>query len=163
MAYSQAYRVVTFIALRVTIYAMSKPERPSEMKRQAGLRLRAVREHLELKQETMASLLGCTRTALANWESGVRMPDVAAMVRLYTRTGITLEWIFAGSLRELGYEKSFELERIAAELGAVVGGPVAEWPMEVERRPGSRAHQQPAAVPRRRPKSTGWLHEKKPE
>lgn len=68
---------------------MSKPERPSEMKRQAGLRLRAVREHLELKQESMANMLGCTRTALANWENGERMPDVAAMVRLYLRPGQT--------------------------------------------------------------------------
>lgn len=114
---------------------MSKPERPSEMKRQAGLRLRAVRESLELKQESMANMLGCTRTALTNWENGERMPDVAAMVRLYQRTGITLEWIFAGSLRELSFDKGDALAQRAAELGAVVGGPVAELAAEVERRP----------------------------
>lgn len=139
---------------------MSKAERPSEMKRQAGLRLRTVREHLQLKQESMANLLGCTRTALANWEAGERLPDVAAMVRLYSRTGITLEWIYAGSLREMSYDKSAALERIAAELGAVVGGPVAEMPAEVGRRPGAQAHKPPAQVPRRRAKPIGWLHDK---
>ena len=138
---------------------MSKAERPSEMKRQAGLRLRAVREHLELKQESMANLLGCTRTALTNWENGERLPDVAAMVRLYSRTGITLEWIFAGSLREMAYDKADSLAQLAAQLGAVVGGPVAEWPMAVERAPGTAGLRAPAQVPKRRPKPAGWLHE----
>lgn len=139
---------------------MSKAERPSEMKRQAGLRLRAVREHLALKQESMANLLGCTRTALANWENGERLPDVGAMVRLYQRTGITLEWIFAGSLREISYDKSADLEHHAAVLGAVVGGPVAELPSEVERRPGLQAAKPPAQTPRRRTRAAGWLHDK---
>ena len=129
------------------------------MKRQAGLRLRAVREHLKLKQDSMANLLGCTRTALANWESGVRMPDVAAMVRLYTRTGITLEWIFAGSLRELSYDNGDALARHAAELGAVVGGPFAETPAAVARRPGIEALKPPASVPARRSRGHGTLHE----
>jgi transcriptional regulator with XRE-family HTH domain len=140
--------------------AMSKAERPSEMKRQAGLRLRAAREHLELKQESMANMLGCTRTALTNWENGDRLPDVAAMVRLYQRTGITLEWIFAGSLREMNYDKSADLERLAAELGAVVGAPVAELPTEVQRRPGLAASKPVAQAPKRRPKGGGWMHEK---
>ena len=139
---------------------MSKAERPSEMKRQAGLRLRAAREHLELKQESMANMLGCTRTALTNWENGDRLPDVAAMVRLYQRTGITLEWIFAGSLREMNYDKSADLERLAAELGAVVGAPVAELCTEVERRPGLAASKPAAQARTRRPKGGGGLHEK---
>lgn len=142
---------------------MSKAERPSEMKRQAGLRLRAVREHLNLKQESMANLLGCTRTALTNWENGDRLPDVAAMVRLYQRTGITLEWIYAGSLREMSYDKSAELERLAAELGAVVGGPVAEMPAEVARRPGLQSAKPPAQVPKRRRHGPGWLHDQEPQ
>lgn len=138
---------------------MSKAERPSEMKRQAGLRLRAVREHLELKQESMANMLGCTRTALANWENGERLPDVAAMVRLYLRTGITLEWVYAGSLREMSYDRGDALAQHAATLGAVVGAPVAEFPSEVERRPGLAGLKPPARVPARRPKAHGLLHE----
>jgi transcriptional regulator with XRE-family HTH domain len=143
-----------------TIRAMSKAERPSEMKRQAGLRLRAAREHLQLNQENMANMLGCTRTALTNWENGDRLPDVAAMVRLYQRTGITLEWIYAGSLREMNYDKSADLERLAGENGAVVGAPVAEMAAEVARRSGIAASKPPARAPSRRSKAAGWLHEK---
>lgn len=148
---------------RVTIGDVSKAERPSEMKIMAGLRLRAVREHLGIGQEAMANVLGTTRTALSNWENGERLADVAAMVRLYTRTGITLEWIYAGSAREMNYEKGEDLIAKAAELGAVVGGPVAEWPQEVERRPGIQSLKPPAAAPRKRTSSGGYLHDRPKE
>lgn len=126
----------------------------------AGLRLRAVREAWDergvIKQETFAAKLGVTRTALANWEAG-RLPDVRAMVRLYDWLGIPLEWIFLGQLRHVDYGLADRLARTAAELGAVVGGPTVEWPMEVERRAGLASHRKPASIPTRKRRVT--LHE----
>lgn len=138
---------------------MSEAERPSEMKQQAGLRLRAAREHLDVTQDSLANFLGCSRTALTNWENGDRLPDVAAMVRLYLATGITLEWIFAGSLREMAYDRAEDLSRRAAVLGAVVGGPIAEWPAAVARKPGIAGVKPAAAAPAKRRPPSGWLHE----
>ncbi len=110
------------------------PRKPpaSELDVMAGLRLRAVREVLGYRQETMANLIGVTRTALANWEGG-KLPDVRAMVRLLMQEGIPLEWIYAGQVRRVDYERAQDLLDKAAELGAVVGGPVAEWPAAVAR------------------------------
>lgn len=141
---------------------MSKAERPSEIKQMAGLRLRAVREHFGITQDAMAHLLGVQRTAYANWESGERLADVGAMVRLYQKHGITLEWIFAGSLREMPYDLGEALRAQAGRLGAVVGGPVAEWPQQVERLPGIAGARPVAAVPAQ-PKGRRTLHEPPPQ
>lgn len=51
-----------------------------------------------------------------------------------------------------------DLNDRAAELGAVVGAPTAEWPMAVARRGGLEAKKAPGQVPKRRPKGTS-VHE----
>lgn len=138
------------------------PKKPpiSEQDRMAGLRLRAVREAWDergvIKQETFAAKLGVTRTALANWEAG-RLPDVRAMVRLYDWLGIPLEWIFLGQLRHVDYGLAERLAAAAAALGAAIGGPAPEWPMQVERRAGLASSRPPASIPIRRRRIT--LHE----
>jgi DNA-binding XRE family transcriptional regulator len=88
----------------------------------AGLRLRAVRQALEVRQETMAKELGIGRTTLANWEGGM-LPDVRVMMRLFVNHGISIEWIYAGLLRNVPYEMAQRLKIHAAELGAAVGSP----------------------------------------
>jgi DNA-binding XRE family transcriptional regulator len=140
------------------------PKKPpaSEIDRMAGLRLRAVREAWDpngvIRQETFAAKLGVTRTALANWEAG-KLPDVRAMVRLYDWLGIPLEWIFLGQLRHVDYDLADRLAAAAAALGATVGAAAApEWPMAVERQPGTRAMRQPGAIPVRPRRAT--LHER---
>lgn len=120
----------------------------SDLDVMAGRRLRAVREALNIGQAAFGHILGVERTTLANWEAG-RLPDVRAMVRLWQKLGVPLEWIYGGALRGVPYEVGQILEARAAELGAVVGGAVAEWPMEVERRPGLQSLATPAAVPGR--------------
>ena len=124
------------------------PKKPpaSEMDRNAGLRLRATREVLQLKQEQLANMIGVTRTALANWEGG-KLPDVRAMVRLLQETGIPMEWIYAGSLQRVDYDLAERLRAKAAALGAVIGGPVAEWPAARVRRDLLSVPRDPAATP----------------
>lgn len=138
---------------------MPKKLPSSMLARQAGLRLRAAREVIGLTQEQLAKQLGIGRTALANWEGG-RLPDVRAMVRLLSDFGISLEWIYAGSLARVPYDDARALEAAAAELGAVVGGPVAEWPSAVRQRdallPAARQPAQAPAATRR----SRTLHER---
>lgn len=126
----------------------------------AGLRLKAVRDALEIGQEAFASKIGVSRTALANWEGG-RLPDVVAMIRLFQVFGIPIEWVYCGMLRNVPYELAQQLEERAAELNAAVGAPTVEWPMQVERKPGIAGLRPPGAVPRRR-KRRNQLHEPPP-
>jgi transcriptional regulator with XRE-family HTH domain len=127
----------------------------SEAKRQAGLRLKAARLTLGLSAEVMATELGLTRTALTAQENGQNTPDPLVMARMLRRFGITLEWIYAGELR---YVRDFDFQEAlrakAAELGAVVGAPVAEFPMEVE-----HLGRQPGAAPKRRRPPGATIHE----
>ena len=129
----------------------------------SGLRLRAVRETWSedgaLNQEWFASKIGVQRTALSNWEQGNVLPDVRAMVRLALVFGIPLEWIYLGQLRHVEYALADRLAQRAAELGAVVGGPTAEWPMVAERRSILAPSRPAAAVPLVRMRRSR-LHEK---
>lgn len=131
---------------------MPRKEAPTELDVMAGRRLKAVREAFAedgpINQALFGSKIGVTRTALANWEAG-KLPDVRAMVRLNHWLGIPLEWIYLGQLRHVERDLADRLEQRAAVLGAVVGGPVAEWPMQKERRPGLEGMRPAAAVPRR--------------
>jgi transcriptional regulator with XRE-family HTH domain len=151
-------RVVPDLAGCGTQPRVSTKERPSEIVIQAGRRLRAVREALSWPQERFADEIGVTRTALANWEGGTRLPDVLAMVRLFRRFGIPLEWIYAGELRHVEYDLAQALIDKAADLGAVVGAPTAEWPAAVTSRVGPHGAAPPARVPRRRQPKNG-LHD----
>ena len=94
------------------------------MKLHAGLRLKAARLVLGIdRQDTMATVLGVQRSAYNNWEKGVRLPDVAAMVRLLAKSGVSLDWIFAGELRSMPFDLASKLEEQARELGAAISVP----------------------------------------
>lgn len=136
---------------------MPKQVRPDDVMRQIGLRLRAVREVEGLTQEVFARAIGVTETALGNWERGERIADVLAMVRLLSRFGVTLEWVYAGHLRGMDFDYSEKLREHAAILGAVVGGTAAEWPMQADV-PGHPGLERPPARAPRRPRGT-TLHE----
>lgn len=122
---------------------MTKKPPLSALDAMAGLRLRIVREVYDdrgpLNQADFAAKLGVTRTALANWEGG-RLPDVRAMVRLFTHYGIPLEWIFLGHLRHVERALAARLEARALEVGAIVDGlpPACSPPPEVRRRRAAR-------------------------
>lgn len=68
---------------------MAKRQRPSEMKEQAGLRLRAARLALDVpRADVFAAKLGVSPTAYGNYEQGSRLPDAAMLVRLLELSGI---------------------------------------------------------------------------
>ena len=116
------------------------------MLRQAGLRLRAVREALTLDQPRMAAELGVSRSALAMYEVGDRPMAVPFLVRLFLRFHVGPDWIALGLRRGLDYDVGPDVEAKAAELGAAVGGPVPEWPNAVNSQGVARA---PGHRPRR--------------
>lgn len=80
----------------VTIRDMANPTRDSHWLDAVAARLAATREALSLRQEELALQLGVSRSALANWETGRTLPDVAAMSRFAERHRITLDWIYRG-------------------------------------------------------------------
>ena len=68
-----------------------------------GSLIREQREHAGLTQQDLADTLGVTQTAVSYWESGVRLPDLAVLIRtaralhvgageLVQRTAATVEW-----------------------------------------------------------------------
>lgn len=87
----------------------------------AGLRLKAARLVLGVdRQDVMANVLGVQPSAYNNWEKGLRLPDVAAMVRLLNRSGVSLDWIFAGELRSMPFDLAARLQEQAVDLGAAI-------------------------------------------
>lgn len=132
-----------------------KPAAPNDPKAQVGRRLLCARKATTGEDiRPFAERLGCTESQWGNWENGERMADPLVMARLWDRFGVTLEWIYAGSLRGMEPELQDKLERLAAEYGAVVGGTVARWPMQDDHRPVPQAR-----VPARRPRGSRTLHE----
>ncbi len=110
----------------------------------AGLRLKAARLVLGVdRQDVMANVLGVQPSAYNNWEKGLRLPDVAAMVRLLNRSGVSLDWIFAGELRSMPFDLAAKLQEQAQELGAAIAvsatlspnHPTSRRQMLVQRRP----------------------------
>lgn len=154
---------VPLLRRSVTFRDMPRPVKPapnlfepaSEAKRQAGLRLKAARLALGLSAEKLAEAIGVTRGALTAYENGQNMADPLAMARLMRRFGISMEWIYAGEIRHV---RDFEFQeavlRHAAEIGAVVGAPFAEFPMQVV--PDGR---QPGKVPPKRRPPGATIHD----
>jgi transcriptional regulator with XRE-family HTH domain len=131
---------------------MLKPSRSTDIKAQVGLRLRAARLIHALDQAPFACAFGVSPSALGNWERGEKLADVLAMVRMAERFPITLEWIYAGQLRHMDFDVQQRLLMKAAEIGAVVGGSVAQWPMQAHERGAASAPKAPTH-------SGGGLHE----
>lgn len=87
-----------------TIVSMPSSVKSTQQTVEAGRRLADTRLALGLTQEQLAEEIGVTRGALANWEQGSRFPDVAAMMRLYHRRRVPLDWIYIGNPAALPYE-----------------------------------------------------------
>jgi transcriptional regulator with XRE-family HTH domain len=74
------------------------PVKPAdrEYRVMVGGRLRSMRKMLGLKSAQMCDILGIARNTYSQWESGVNLPDVRAMVDLCDRFGVTLDYIYRG-------------------------------------------------------------------
>ncbi len=46
----------------------------------------------------LGSLIGCTKTAVNDWEKGHRRPADAALAAIAEHTGVTANWLQAGRL-----------------------------------------------------------------
>ena len=134
------------------------PDAPRDLMEAVGLRLAATRNVLGLTQEAMAAAVGVERNTYANWEGGSRLARVPPMLKLLERFGIPLEWIYAGRLGGVPYDIAQALEAKSAELGAVIGGSVAEWPMAVDSPLKPQGARRPAGRPPKAPKAR-VLHE----
>lgn len=108
----------------------------------------------------MAKLMGTTRTALSNWEKGLRKPDVLALARAQhdRRLAMPVEWVLLGLTRHVEFGDMAALTEACAEIGATMGGPEPEWPMAADARNAvTGAARAAAAVPRA---SARTLHER---
>lgn len=145
-----------------TLRAMVKRVSPeaSEIAAQAGRRLRAAQLALGRGVTELANALGVQQNTLSNWMSPTnsRMPDQVAMLRLWQHFRVPMEFIYGGDTSRIEYDLRERIIQAAAEVGAVLGAPVAEWPMQAENRALPRA---PARAPQRRP-GGHTLHEDSP-
>lgn len=82
-------------------FPMPRFPRPEELRLTIAERLSATRKALDLTQQRLADMLGVGRTTVDNWEQGVRLPDMPAMLRFESRLGIPVEWILVGVMLRL--------------------------------------------------------------
>lgn len=65
-------------------------------------RLRAVMQEYGLSTAAdLAAACGAERSAASNWLQGYNLPPVRHIIELATKTGITLDWIYAGKVETL--------------------------------------------------------------
>ncbi len=139
---------------------MPRAKRPNDLMVHVGLRLRALRELAGLEQQVFARTIGIEANTLSNYERGERFADPVAMTRMAQRFGWSLDFLYGGKLA--GFRTFEEEERIiaiCAQLGAALGAPTPEWPMQVESRPGEAGLRRPGAVPPLPRRPGGTIHE----
>lgn len=86
---------------QMVIMAMPRLTRSDQLKAEVGQRLADTRDALNLSQDDLGDLLGCGRTTIANWEGGRGLADASKMVILKQRYGVTLDWIYTGTMAGL--------------------------------------------------------------
>lgn len=62
-----------------------------------GLRLRLLREKLNLKQEDVADRIGCHRGTIGNIERGAKAPSIEMLVALSNFFGVTVDYLLGTS------------------------------------------------------------------
>lgn len=88
----------------------------SGIEREVATRLRSVMQECEIKSNReLGEVCGVTVSAVNNWISGYNLPRVPEMVRLCSQTGITLDWLYRGSLSGMDAKLGMRLARIAGE------------------------------------------------
>lgn len=59
-------------------------------------RLAALMATTERNQSGFAELVGITQPAMSNYLKGYRRPQLDEAIRIASRTGVTLDWIYLG-------------------------------------------------------------------
>jgi transcriptional regulator with XRE-family HTH domain len=74
-----------------------KPPPPVGSKRKlVGLRLRAIREALQLRQVDVCRTIGFAQNLYSQWESGRSRPNLDDMILFCDHYGTGLDWIYLG-------------------------------------------------------------------
>lgn len=61
-----------------------------------GRRLAALMNALDRNQTSFAALVELSQPALNNYLKGLRRPDLDVAIRIASKTGVTLDWIYLG-------------------------------------------------------------------
>lgn len=73
-------------------------------------RLKALREDKDLKQSEVAEALNITRTALANYESGYREPDIHLLVKISDYFDISTDYLLCRTNLMISFSKSNKIK-----------------------------------------------------
>jgi len=88
---------------------MPRTIRLSSDQARIGARLRAARRALGMTQAQIAAACHISPQAWSGWERGADNPDPLVLRRAFKSFGISLDWVYAGSLASTGSELAAKL------------------------------------------------------
>lgn len=87
-----------------------------------AIRLQAAREAFDLDtQRKFADVCGTTPNVVNNWLNGYNYPPVEKMANLCERTGLTLDWIYRGSMATMDPKLGLHLSTVIRNLDRAKG------------------------------------------
>lgn len=114
----------------VTRFVMTRSEQTGLL--EMGRRLVALREAVGLNQAEWGRRLGFEPQKVNNWERGYNRIGIDSAIQICRHTGVTLDYIFLGSMSALPWELAGKIDRALTESEAAPP-PAARR----RRRPGS--------------------------
>lgn len=86
---------------------------PNDLEAAVALRLRAVMKAFQIESyPQMADICQTTPSNVGNWCNAYALPRIPEMIRLCERTGITLDWVYRGSIHKMDAKLAISLGRI---------------------------------------------------
>lgn len=73
-----------------------------------GDRLRSVRQQRALTQADVAAMLGCTRGAVSQFETGLNKPNLETLIEFAGKTGVSLDWLLLGKTPAGAYDERIQ-------------------------------------------------------
>jgi hypothetical protein len=85
----------------------------AELEQAVATRLRAVMSSFGIPSNPkMGEVCGTTSSAVNNWLLGYNLPRVPEMIRLCEQTGLTLDWIYRGSMAAMDAKLGLHLAKL---------------------------------------------------
>lgn len=85
----------------------------AELEQNVAARLRAVMASFGITSNPkMAEVCGASASSVNNWLLGYNLPRVPEMMRLCDQTGLTLDWIYRGSMASMDAKLGLHLAKI---------------------------------------------------
>lgn len=90
-----------------------------ELEPAVASRLRAVMAEFQIVgNRALGEICGATNSAVNNWLCGYNLPRVPEMMRLCEQTGVTLDWLYRGSMGVMDATRSIRLAKRLATTSA---------------------------------------------